>query len=181
MWHVGRVVARSRFVSVRMLLRASAIFTGSVAGNRSTLISPAKLDFLFQWQKPGFRAALVGAKVGANVHSHQAMPGDVQPPLPQVNGTPGDMEPRQATEWSCFGSRRPRVRIPPSRQCFTNVLSINLHHGGNRCLSPYVGWRGAVSGHVGSHPAHRPELILRVELRFVRLLRSAKGAAERDR
>jgi hypothetical protein len=58
---------------------------------RSTLISLAKLDFLFQSQKPGFRAALVGAKMGANVHSHQAMPGDVQPRLPQVNGTPGDM------------------------------------------------------------------------------------------
>lgn len=80
-----------------MLLRASAIFTGSVAGNRSTLISPAKLDFLFQWQKPGFRAALVGAKVGANVHSHQAVPGDVQPQLPEVNGTPGHMGLRQAT------------------------------------------------------------------------------------
>jgi len=40
------------------------------------------------------------AKVGANVHSHQAMPGDVQPALPQVNGTLGDMEPRPATGWS---------------------------------------------------------------------------------
>jgi hypothetical protein len=51
-------------------------------------------------QKPGSWAALVGAKVGANVHSHQAMPGDVQPALPQVNGTPGDMGLRQATGWS---------------------------------------------------------------------------------
>jgi hypothetical protein len=38
-----------------------------------------------------------GAKVGANVHSHQAMPGDVQPPLRQVNGTLGDKGLRQAT------------------------------------------------------------------------------------
>jgi hypothetical protein len=35
--------------------------------------------------------------VGANVHSHQAMPGDVQPRLPQVIATLGDMGLRQAT------------------------------------------------------------------------------------
>jgi hypothetical protein len=41
-----------------------------------------------------------GAKVGANVHSHQAMPGDVQPASSRVNGTPGDMRLRPATGWS---------------------------------------------------------------------------------
>jgi hypothetical protein len=41
-----------------------------------------------------------GAKVGANVHSYQARPGDVQPALTQVNGTLGDMGLRQATGWS---------------------------------------------------------------------------------
>lgn len=41
-----------------------------------------------------------GAKVGANVHSYQAMPGDVQPALTQVNGTPDDMGLGQATEQS---------------------------------------------------------------------------------
>jgi hypothetical protein len=61
------------------------------------LISPAKLDYQFKSQKPGFWAAQVGAKVGADVHSHQAMPGDVEPPLPQVNGTPGDMGLHRAT------------------------------------------------------------------------------------
>jgi hypothetical protein len=35
--------------------------------------------------------------VGANVHSHQAMPGDVQLALPQVNGTLGDVRLRPAT------------------------------------------------------------------------------------
>jgi hypothetical protein len=38
--------------------------------------------------------------VGANVHSYQAMPGDVQPALTQANGTLGDMGLRQATGWS---------------------------------------------------------------------------------
>src|SRR5258708_33925008 len=51
----------------------------------------------------------------------------------------------------CFGSRRPRVRIPPSRQLFSNVLSIILGQGGNRRLSPHVGRRGSASAHVGSH------------------------------
>jgi hypothetical protein len=81
---------------VRVLPGASAIFASSVTGNWNTLISAAKLDFLFNRQEPGSWAALAGAKVRANVHSHRAMPGDVQPPLPQVNGTPGDMGLRQA-------------------------------------------------------------------------------------
>lgn len=45
-------------------------------------------------------AAQVGAKVGANVHSHQAMPGDVQPLSAQVNATLGDARLHQATGWS---------------------------------------------------------------------------------
>jgi hypothetical protein len=49
------------------------------------------------------------------MHSHQTMTGDVKPTLPQVRGAPGDMGPRQAAGWSCFGGRRSRVRIPPSR------------------------------------------------------------------
>jgi hypothetical protein len=28
--------------------------------------------------------------LGANVHGHQAIPGDIQPTLPQVNCMPGD-------------------------------------------------------------------------------------------
>ncbi len=52
-----------------------------------TLVSLAKLEVLFNRQKPSPCAALVGAKVGANVHSHQATPGDVQPPLLLVNAT----------------------------------------------------------------------------------------------
>jgi hypothetical protein len=35
--------------------------------------------------------------VGANVHSHQALPGDVQPASPQVNATMGEVGLRQAT------------------------------------------------------------------------------------
>ena len=42
-------------------------------------------------------ALRLGAKVGANMHSHQAMPGDVQPALPQVNATLGDVGLRQGT------------------------------------------------------------------------------------
>jgi hypothetical protein len=34
------------------------------------------------------------------MHSYQAMLGDTQPALPQVNGTPGDMGLRRATAWS---------------------------------------------------------------------------------
>jgi hypothetical protein len=56
----------------------------------STLISLAKFEVLFKRLEPGSGWRWVGAKVGANVHSHQAMPGDVQPPSPQLNGTPGD-------------------------------------------------------------------------------------------
>jgi len=41
-----------------------------------------------------------GAKAGANVHSYEAMPGDVRPALPQVNGMLGDMKLRQATGWT---------------------------------------------------------------------------------
>jgi hypothetical protein len=44
------------------------------------------------------KALRLGAKVGANVHSHQAMPGDGQPALPQVNATSRHMGHRQATE-----------------------------------------------------------------------------------
>jgi hypothetical protein len=42
-------------------------------------------------------SALVGAKVGANVHSHRAMPGDVQLLSPQVDATLSDVRLRQAT------------------------------------------------------------------------------------
>jgi hypothetical protein len=71
--------------------RASAIFINSVARDRSTLVSLAKLDFLFKRQKRRFLAAVMGAKVGANVHSRQAMPGDVQRTLLQVNSMQGDI------------------------------------------------------------------------------------------
>jgi len=52
---------------------------------------------VFDRQKLSSSAELLGAKVGANVHSHQAMPGDVQPELPQVNGTLGDIGLHPAT------------------------------------------------------------------------------------
>jgi hypothetical protein len=73
--------------------------------NWSTLLSSAKLSsakfkVLFDSRSRVTGRPWVGAKVGANVHSHQATPGDVQPPLPQVNGTPGDMGLRRAIEWS---------------------------------------------------------------------------------
>lgn len=55
---------------------------------------------LFNRQKPGSWAALVGAKVGANMHSHWATLGDIQPALPQVKGPLGDMWLRQTTGWS---------------------------------------------------------------------------------
>jgi hypothetical protein len=42
----------------------------------------------------------VGAKVGANVYSHQATSGDIQPALPQLNATSGDARLRRATGWS---------------------------------------------------------------------------------
>jgi hypothetical protein len=40
-----------------------------------------------------------GAKVGTNVHSHQAASVDIQTALPQVNGTVGDAGLRLATGW----------------------------------------------------------------------------------
>ncbi len=55
-----------------------------------------QLDFLFNPQK----LCSWAAQVGANVHSHRAMPGDVQPLTAQVNATLGDMGLRQATGWS---------------------------------------------------------------------------------
>jgi hypothetical protein len=38
--------------------------------------------------------------MGANVHSHQATSGDIQPAFPQMNATLGDVRPHQATGWS---------------------------------------------------------------------------------
>jgi hypothetical protein len=61
------------------------------------LIWSAKLDFLFSRQKSSSWVALVGAKVGANVRSNQAMPGNVQPPSAQVNVPLGDVRLRPAT------------------------------------------------------------------------------------
>jgi hypothetical protein len=57
----------------------------------------------------------VGAKVGASMHSHRATPGDVWRTLSQVKATSGDAGRCLAAGWSRFGSRRARVRIPPSR------------------------------------------------------------------
>ena len=62
---VERVAARSRFVSVRLLPRASAIFTGSIAGNRSILILLAKFEVLFNRQEPGCWAQLGGSQSGS--------------------------------------------------------------------------------------------------------------------
>src|SRR6266487_2281857 len=58
---------------------------------------------------------LVGAKVGANMHRHLAMPGAIQPRSSQVNGTLSDAERCRATAQRYFGSRGPPVRIRPSR------------------------------------------------------------------
>lgn len=59
-------------------------------------LSPVHLDLACEIRTPAQQAeaqalaVMVGAKVGrANVRSHQAMSGDVQRALPQVNGTPG--------------------------------------------------------------------------------------------
>jgi len=89
--------------------------------------------------------------VGANVHSHQATPGDVQPPLPQVNGTPGDMELCQATGRICFGSRRSRVRIPPSRPFFK-----------------YVVYRSSVPAIQGTVPGEPNEAFIRLRISLAR-------------
>ena len=127
-----------RFVSVRPLSRALAIFIGSVAWNRSTLLSPPKLDFLFNGQKSSSWAAHVGAKVGANVHSHQAMPGDVQRALRQVNGTPGDMGYVRRLGGADLGAggRGFESRHPDS---FSNMLSIAGSRFGCQQRSPNVG------------------------------------------
>ena len=60
---------------------------------------------------PGSR----GSQSGANKHSHAATWADLWSGSPQVSATLGDVRPCSATEMSCFGNRRPRVRIPPSR------------------------------------------------------------------
>jgi hypothetical protein len=52
-------------------------------------------DWKWLWAALG-----VGAKVGANVHSHQATSGDIQQAFPQVNATLGDARLRLATGWS---------------------------------------------------------------------------------
>lgn len=41
-----------------------------------------------------------GAKVGANMHSHRATPGDVWRALSQADDTPGYVRLREATGWS---------------------------------------------------------------------------------
>jgi hypothetical protein len=51
-------------------------------------------------ENPSPPAALVGANVGANVHSYQAIPSDVQRTLPKVIGMLGDTGLRLATGWS---------------------------------------------------------------------------------
>jgi hypothetical protein len=114
------------------------------------LISLAKFEVLFNRQEPGSWAAVVGANVGANVHSRQATPGDVQPPLPQVNGTPGDMGyVRRLGEADLgAGGRGFESRHPDS---FSNMLSIAGGQHGSRYLSLHVGRRGSTSAHVGSH------------------------------
>ena len=66
----------------------------------STRIVLVKFDSLFNKQKSNRWAALVGAKVGAKVHSDLAAQGDNQPALSLVGGTLGDMRLCAATGWS---------------------------------------------------------------------------------
>ena len=58
----------------------------------------------------------LGAKLGASKGRHQAPPGHVQRLSMQVNATSDDARRRRAMAGMCFGSRRPPVRIRPSRQ-----------------------------------------------------------------
>ena len=62
---IGRTCARCGCEYEWGVLRASSIFTGSVARNRSTLISVAKFELLFNRQKAGSRAALGGSQSGS--------------------------------------------------------------------------------------------------------------------
>jgi hypothetical protein len=78
--------------------------TKEVESMRRAQPSPEYLDVVCKIRSPVQQAgagllggAGVGAKVGANVHSHQATLSDVQPRSPQVNATSGDTGLRQAT------------------------------------------------------------------------------------
>ncbi len=66
---------------------------------RSQVLSVGCAMFCSIWRIPSSYSQ-VGAKMGANVHSHRAIPSDVQPGFPQVNGTPGDMRLHRAIGWS---------------------------------------------------------------------------------
>lgn len=66
----------------------------------SDLVSVTSNSIFCSTQKPCSRAAQVGAKVGADMHSRQAMPGDAQPLSAQVTGTLGDVGLRRATRLS---------------------------------------------------------------------------------
>jgi hypothetical protein len=57
----------------------------------------------------------LGAKLGASEGRHRATPGHVQRLSMQVDATSGDARRRRAMVGMCFGSRRPPVRIRPSR------------------------------------------------------------------
>jgi hypothetical protein len=53
---------------------------------------------------------ILGAKLGANTHRHQATPGHVQPQSWLVNCPSGDAQPRPATEITRLTSEGPVVR-----------------------------------------------------------------------
>ncbi len=69
----------------------------------------------------------LGAKLGANVHRHQATPGHVQPREPQVNATPGDVQPRRATAGVCMACKRSGVRIPIAPPKVKRIIRISFH------------------------------------------------------
>ena len=62
--------------------------------------------------KSAMVTGLLGAKLGANIASHQATPGLAQPKSLQVNGTPCGAWPHLATVRACMACKRSGVRIP---------------------------------------------------------------------
>jgi hypothetical protein len=91
--------------------------------------------------------AQVGAKVGANVQSHQATSGNVQRESSQVNALRFQLRPATGRADLGAGGRGLESRHPDQ---FSNMLSISGSHSGSQLLSRDTGWSDSVSASLGS-------------------------------
>src|SRR6516165_2261793 len=87
--------------------------------------------------KSAMVTGLLGARLGANIASHQATPDLAQPKSLQVNGTPCGAWPHLATVRACMACKRSGVRIPfapplapPAKTC--SFLIAWTRFGGRR-------------------------------------------------